>query len=64
MACGTGDIGKLFLENTNYEGKVLFIDPNLKMLKKGMDRLKDHKNISWKKGSAEKIPAPSNFFDY
>ena len=64
MACGTGDIGKLFLENTKYEGKVLFIDPNLKMLKKGMDRLKDHKNISWKKGSAEKIPAPSNFFDY
>ena len=64
MACGTGDIGKLFLENTNYEGKVLFIDPNSKMLKKAMDRLKDHKNISWKKGSAEKIPAPNNFFDY
>ena len=34
MACGTGDLGKLFLENTNYEGKVLFVDPNLKMLQK------------------------------
>ena len=64
MACGTGDLGKLFLENTNYEGEVLFVDPNLKMLKKGMEKLKNHKNISWKKGSAEKIPAPSNFFDY
>tara|TARA_Y100000590_G_scaffold154677_1_gene177772 strand:+ start:1108 stop:1812 length:705 start_codon:yes stop_codon:yes gene_type:complete len=64
MACGTGDIGKLFLENTNYQGKVLFVDPNSKMIKKGIERLKKHKNISWKKGSAEKIPAPSNYFDY
>ena len=64
MACGTGDLGKLFLENTNYEGKVLFVDPNSKMLEKGSERLKNHKNISWKKGSAEKIPAPNNYFDY
>tara|TARA_B100000287_G_scaffold300344_1_gene283506 strand:- start:2123 stop:2827 length:705 start_codon:yes stop_codon:yes gene_type:complete len=64
MACGTGDLGKLFLENTNYEGKVLFVDPNLKMLKKGMERLKNYKNISWKKGSAEKIPSENNCFDY
>ena len=64
MACGTGDLGKLFLENTNYEGKVLFVDPNSKMLKKGIERLKKYKNISWKKGSAEKAPAPNNYFDY
>ena len=64
MACGTGDLGKLFLENTNYEGKVLFVDPNLKMLKKGIEKLKNHKNISWKKGIAEKIPASKNYFDY
>ena len=25
MACGTGDVGKIFLENTNYEGEVLFV---------------------------------------
>ena len=36
MACGTGDLGKLFLENTNYEGNVVFVDPNLKMLKKDL----------------------------
>ncbi len=64
MACGTGDLGKLFLESTQYEGKVLFVDPNSKMLKKGKERFKKHKNISWKKGSAEKIPAPNNYFDY
>ena len=64
MACGTGDLGKLFLENTNYEGKVLFVDPNSKMLEKGIERLKNHKNTSWKKGSAEKVPAPNNYFDY
>ena len=64
MACGTGDLGKLFLENTNYEGKVLFVDPNSKMLEKGSERLKNHKNISWKKGSAEKVPATDNCFDY
>jgi len=64
IACGTGDLGKLFLESTQYEGKVLFVDPNSKMLKKGKERFKKHKNISWKKGSAEKIPAPNNYFDY
>jgi len=42
----------------------LFVDPNSKMIKKGIARLKKHKNISWKKGSAEKIPAPNNYFDY
>tara|TARA_Y100000590_G_scaffold27494_1_gene30821 strand:- start:3325 stop:4029 length:705 start_codon:yes stop_codon:yes gene_type:complete len=64
MAAGTGDIGKLFLESTNYEGEVLCIDPNSKMSKIGIKKLKKHKNLSWKKGSAEKIPAPSNYFDY
>ena len=64
IACGTGDLGKLFLESTQYKGKVLFVDPNSKMLKKGKERFKKHKNISWKKGSAEKVPAPNNYFDY
>ena len=64
MACGTGDLGKLFLKNTSNEGKVLFVDPNYKMLKKGIGKLKKNKNISWKKGSAEKIPASDNYFDY
>ena len=57
MACGTGDLGKLFLEHTNYTGKVLCVDPNSGMLKKGTERLKKYNNITWKKGYAEKISA-------
>ena len=64
MACGTGDLGKLFLENTNFTGKVLCIDPNSRMLKKGIERLSKYKNLTWKKGYAEKILAPDNSFDY
>ena len=64
MACGTGDLGKLFLENTNFTGKVLCVDPNSKMLKKGIERLSKYKNLTWKKGYAEKILAPDNSFDY
>jgi len=64
MACGTGDLVKLFLEHTNYTGKVLCIDPNVGMLKKGTERLKKYNNITWKKGCAEKILAPDNSFDY
>ena len=64
MACGTGDLGKLFLQNTNFTGKVLCVDPNSNMLKKGKERLKKYKNLTWKKGYAEKILAPNNYFDY
>ena len=64
VACGTGDLGRLFLENTNLTGKVLCLDPNSGMLKKGKKRLKKYKNLTWKKGYAEKIPTPSNYFDY
>ena len=64
MACGTGDLGKLFLEHNNYTGKVLCVDPNSGMLKKGAERLKKYNNITWKKGCAEKILASDNSFDY
>ena len=33
VACGTGDIGKLFLDSVKYKGKVFNIDPNKKMIK-------------------------------
>ena len=64
MACGTGDLGHLFLKNTNYEGKVLFVDSNSRMLKKAKERFVKQKNAIWKKGNAEKIPSPGNCFDY
>ena len=62
MACGTGDLGKLFLEHTNYTGKVVCIDPNSRILKKGAERLKKYNNVTWKSGYAEKIFSPNNSF--
>ena len=56
MACGTGDLGKLFLENTNYEGKVLFVDPNSRMIEKGKERLKKIKIYLGKKDLLKKFP--------
>ena len=55
MACGTGDLGKLFLEYTNYTGKVLCVDPNSGMLKKGIERLKKYNNITWKRDMLKKF---------
>jgi len=43
VGCGTGDIGKLFLENVKFKGEVFNIDPNRKMLEQGKIRLKSFK---------------------
>jgi demethylmenaquinone methyltransferase/2-methoxy-6-polyprenyl-1,4-benzoquinol methylase len=64
VACGTGDIGKLFLDSVKYKGKVFNIDPNKKMIKEGEKKFKYLKNISWKLGSAEKLDFKNNYFDY
>ena len=64
VACGTGDIGKLFLEKTDYKGTVFNIDPNENMINQGKKRFGDCKNISWKIQSAEKLSFEDNFFDY
>ena len=64
VACGTGDIGKLFLDSVKYKGKVFNIDPNKKMIKEGEKKFKYLKNISWKLGRAEKLDFKNNYFDY
>ena len=33
VACGTGDIAKLYLEATNYNSSILCVDPNINMIK-------------------------------
>ena len=64
VACGTGDIAKLFAENTSNKSKILCVDFNKKMLDEGKKRLSNYKNIKWKVSRAEKIDAPNETFDY
>ena len=64
VACGTGDIGKLFLKSTKIDGEICCVDPNKSMIAKGKEKLKKYSNINWIIASAEKLPTPDNSFDY
>ena len=64
VACGTGDIGKLFLDNTNVNSKIHCVDPNLSMIAKGKEKLAKYKNIKWVIAPAEKMPFKDNTFDF
>ena len=48
VACGTGDIAKLFVDETKGKSKIHCVDPNKKMLSLSKIRLKEYKNIYWK----------------
>ena len=39
VACGTGDIGKLFLDNTKQESEITCVDPNKRMISEGKKKL-------------------------
>ena len=64
VGCGTGDIGKLFLNTVKFKGSVYNVDPNKKMLDQGKKRFKNVDNISWHIGNAENLKFKSNLFDY
>ena len=64
VACGTGDVGKLFLDSTNINNEIYCIDPNISMINKGKEKLKKYKNIKWVAASAEALPFAENSFDY
>ena len=64
VACGTGDIASLYLKKISFQGKVVCLDSNKKMIKLGKKKQKKNINIKWIYGSAEKIPFPNNFFNY
>ena len=64
VACGTGDIAKLFLDLTKNTENITCLDPNEGMLNQGKEKLKLYKNINWIIGSAEKLPFKENSFDY
>ena len=64
VACGTGDIAKLFLKNVNKTTQVTCVDPNNAMISKGKEKLSKFKNINWIISPAEKIPLHDNLFDF
>ena len=64
VACGTGDIGKLFLDLKNKNGKIFCVDPNKGMINKGKSKLNNYKNINWVIAPAENLPIKDNSFDY
>ena len=64
VACGTGDIGKLYLDNTDKNNKITCVDPNKGMVRQGKEKLSNYKNINWVISSAEKLPFENNKFDF
>jgi demethylmenaquinone methyltransferase/2-methoxy-6-polyprenyl-1,4-benzoquinol methylase len=64
VACGTGDIAKLFLKQVNIKAEITCVDPNKGMIKKGKEKLKNFSNLKWIVSSAERIPIKDNSFDF
>jgi len=64
VACGTGDVAKLFLNYTNKDSHVTCVDPNKGMIKKSKEKLNAFKNLKWVIAPAEKLPILNNSFDF
>ena len=64
VACGTGDIAKLFLNYVDKSSHITCVDPNKGMIKKGEEKLSEFKNLNWIIASAEKLPIANNSFDF
>jgi demethylmenaquinone methyltransferase/2-methoxy-6-polyprenyl-1,4-benzoquinol methylase len=64
VACGTGDLAKLYLESIGPNEKILCVDPNKGMINKGKNKLKKFRNIKWLIANAEKLPLADSTYDY
>ena len=64
VACGTGDIAKLYFNYTDDQANITCVEPNKGMIKKGKEKLSKYKKIKWINSVAEKIPLNSNIFDF
>ena len=64
VACGTGDIAKLFLKYVNKSSEITCVDPNHGMIKKGKEKLKEYKQLKWIVSSAENLRIPKDSFDF
>ena len=60
VACGTGDIGKIFLNNTSKDAEITCVDPNKGMINQGKQKLSNYKNVKWIIYTEEKLPLPDN----
>ena len=64
VACGTGDIAKLFLKEVSETSRIACVDPNTGMISKGKEKLKKFTNLEWVVAPAEKLPFANNLFDF
>ncbi len=64
VACGTGDIAKLFLEKVSQNSQITCVDPNKGMISKGKQKLQTYKNLNWIVSNAESLPIKDNTFDF
>jgi len=64
VACGTGDIAKLFLDNVDKQSEITCVDPNKGMISKGKEKLREFSNLNWIIAPAEKLPIKNNSFDF
>ena len=64
VACGTGDIARLFLKHVNETSEITCVDPNKGMVSIGKEKLKKYKKLNWIIAHAEKLPVEDNSFDF
>ena len=64
VACGTGDIAKLFLKHVNKNSDLTCVDPNESMVNKGKEKLKKFRNLNWVIANAENLPFKENIYDF
>ena len=64
VACGTGDIAKIFLERVSKLSHITCVDPNKEMINKAKKKLNKFKNLKWIIAPAEKLPLKNDSFDF
>ena len=64
VACGTGDVAKLFLNYVNNDSQITCVDPNKSMIKKAREKLSRFNNLNWVIAPAENLPIADDSFDF
>ena len=64
VACGTGDIARLYLNSVDKDSHLTCVDPSKGMISKGKEKLNNFKNLDWIIASAENLPVDDNKFDF